>query len=218
MYGIIFDCDGVLVDSEKWSCGAWLPVLQHQGIEAELTDIEAFLGQSDAAVLQHFSRETGRTLPSELIAEKEQQYYELAQGRLQSFVGLDEALAALEQRKISVAVASSGRPQKIQFSLQQTGLYERFPIICSSVEVQHGKPAPDLFLLAAQRLGLPPERCVVIEDSHFGIEAARAADMQALGFTSSHDSATLKRAGAHRTFSHYDQLLDLFGEVFPVFL
>ena len=97
MYGIIFDCDGVLVDSEKWSCGAWLPVLQRQGIDADLADIEAFLGQSDSAVLKHFSHKTGRTLPSELIAEKERQYYELAQGRLQSFAGLEDALTALEK-------------------------------------------------------------------------------------------------------------------------
>lgn len=218
MYGVIFDCDGVLVDSEPWSCGAWLPVLKKRGINAELADIEAFLGQSDGAVLAHYARATGRALPDALIAEKEEAYFDLARGALQTFPGLIELLDALAQSGVPVAVASSGRPHKIRFSLEQVGLYERFATVCSASEVALGKPAPDLFIYAATRLGIAEERCIVIEDSQAGIQAARAAGMYAIGFCSSLPSERLLEAGAHRTFSRYDQLLSLLEEAAETFL
>jgi HAD superfamily hydrolase (TIGR01509 family) len=218
MYGILFDCDGVLVDSEKWSCGAWLPVLAKRGIEAQLSDIEAFIGQSDNAVLDHFSQLTGLALSQDLVAEKEAEYFAQARGRLQTFAGIENALRKLAQAGIALAVASSGRPHKIRFSLEQVDLIDYFPILCSAVEVRRGKPAPDLFLLAAERLSIAPEKCIVVEDSIFGIQAARTAGMHALGFSSSHQAATLLKAGAHCVFSHYDQLLGALEKKTSTFL
>jgi HAD superfamily hydrolase (TIGR01509 family) len=212
MYSILFDCDGVLVDSEKWSCGAWLPVLARRGIHAQLADIEAFIGQSDTAVLNHFSQQTGLDLSGDLVAEKETEYFDLARGRLETFAGIETALRTLMHCGASLAVASSGRPHKISFSLGEVGLLSYFPIICSAVEVQLGKPAPDLFLFTAERLGITPDHCIVVEDSVFGIQAARAAGMHTLGFSSSHSEEKLLAAGAHRVFSHYDQLILLLKE------
>ncbi len=218
MYGILFDCDGVLVDSENLSCGAWLPVLAKRGIHSQLADIEAFIGQSDSAVLKHFSQLTGLALSHDLVAEKENEYFAQARGLLQTFAGIETALQTLAHSAVPLAVASSGRPHKIRFSLEQVDLLHYFPTLCSAVEVQRGKPAPDLFLLAAERVHLPPDRCIVVEDSIFGIQAARAAGMHALGFSSSHSAATLLEAGAHCVFSHYDQFLAVLAKKTSTFL
>lgn len=208
--GVIFDCDGVLVDSEKISCGAWLPLLEQYGIQTDLAEIETFIGRSDRALLEYFAAKSGRPLPaSELMPRREQLYFEAAQGRLRGFAGLPQAVDALTAHGLSLAVASSGSPPKIRFNLQQVGLADRFGPVCSAVEVPRGKPAPDLFLLAAERLGLEPAACAVIEDAVPGVQGAVAAGMRAYGFTSSHDAAVLKAAGADATFASYDQLPDL---------
>jgi len=203
MDACIFDCDGVLVDSEKLSCGAWLPVLARRGIQAELADIEVFIGKSDAAVLEHFRKASGQPLDGDIIAEREAEFFALARQQLRGFDGLPHVLESLRQSHVQLAVASSGSPRKIRFSLELTGLDRYFPIVCSAAQVERGKPAPDLFLHAATLVGCEPDRCVVVEDSVPGLVGARAAGMRALGFTSSHPAPTLAAAGAQATFESY---------------
>lgn len=213
---VIFDCDGVLVDSEKWSCGAWLPVLARRGIKTNLEEIETFIGRSDAALLRHFAE---RGAPSweeeEILAEREAAYFAAAQGNLRPFPGLRRQIEILKRAGVGLAVASSGTPSKIAFNLEQAGLADLFSIICSAVEVSAGKPAPDLFLLAAGRLQAPPSACCVIEDSVPGLQGAVAGGMVALGFTSSHPADTLKKAGAHSVFSAFDELGGLLQRCTP---
>ena len=209
MISVIFDCDGVLVDSEKLSCGAWLPVLHRRGIKADLADIEGFIGRSEHAVLDHFQEKIGKALGGDPITEKEEEYYRTAPDSHERYPGLMEVLQLLRDKGTPVAVASSGRPDKIRFSLERTGLTPFFPIICSATEVRRGKPYPDLFLLASDRLAIPPSDCWVVEDSIPGIQAAVAAGMPSIGFTSSHDAAALLKAGAQRTFEHYLELPEL---------
>lgn len=211
---MIFDCDGVLVDSEKWSCSAWLPVLARRGIRAELSEIEAFIGKSDQAVIDHFQEKNGIEFSAEIIAERQQEYFELARGRLESFSGLKDLLDELQCRNVPVAVASSGKHEKVRFSLAQVELDGFFQIICSSTEVERGKPAPDLFLLTADRLGVEPGDCAVVEDSVFGIRAALDARMLALGFASSHPPPILRQAGADHVFTSYPELLSLLDTLF----
>ena len=218
MKGILFDCDGVLVDSERWSCGAWISVLKRCGIEVDLADIEAFLGRSDAAVLAHYARQTGRPLSNDLIAEKESAYFDLARGTLKTFPGLVSLLNQLSNQNVPMAVASSGRPHKIRFSLGQVGLLDHFDIICSTSEVKRGKPAPDLFLHAAEKLSVPPHECIVIEDSQAGIQAAKAAGMCAIGFCSSLSQEQLIAAGAEQVFSHYGALASALERKSHIFL
>lgn len=206
---VVWDCDGVLVDSEKLSCSAWLPVLARRGIRAELADIEAFIGRSDGAVLDHYRQVTGQALDGDIVDEREEEYYRLARGTLRSFPGLAALLDRLRGRGLAMAVASSGRPAKIRFSLAETGLDRFFTVLCSATEVARGKPAPDLFLRAAERLGVAPETCDVIEDSVPGIEAASRAGMRPVGFTSSHGADVLVRAGAALTFGDYGLLEEL---------
>ena len=209
MVSVIFDCDGVLVDSEKLSCGAWLPVLRRRGIEVELADIEVFIGRSEQDVLDHFQEKAGATLGGDPISEKEEEYFRSARGTLERFPGLRAVLQLLREEGTPVAVASSGRPDKIRFSLEQVELTPFFPIICSATEVVRGKPHPDLFLLAAERLATPASACWVIEDSVPGIQAALAAGMPTIGFTSSYDAPVLLKAGAQHIFDHYRELPEL---------
>lgn len=213
MDNLIFDCDGVLVDSEHLSCGAWIPVLAHYGIETDLAEIATMIGKSDRAVLDYFTRKTGSEFPPAILAERQQEYFRQAEQDLDTFPGLRQVLTTLDQRGIPRAVASSGHPDKIRFSLARVGIAAHFDILCSAIEVAAGKPAPDLFLLAAARLGADPATCAVIEDSVFGIEAARRAGMTAIGFTSSHPAAMLREAGAQQVFATYDEFLDLFAVV-----
>ncbi len=207
MYAVIFDVDGVLVDSEGMSCGAWLPVLRRRGIAVRLADIEGFIGQSDGAVLDYFRERHPEIDPGDgLIDEKEQEFFAAARGRLRSFPGLKRVLRRLEAGAVPMAVASSGRHRKIRFSLRTAGLEGFFDVVCSASDVARGKPAPDLFLHAAGLLRAEPGNCSVVEDSVPGIAAAKAAGMKALGFTSSHPAAVLLDAGADAVFSHYDEL------------
>ncbi|MBT5057882.1 MAG: HAD family phosphatase [Gemmatimonadetes bacterium] len=209
---VIWDCDGVLVDSEKLSCSAWLPVLRRRGIEVELADIEVFIGRSDPAVLEHY-RHQGHPLTDDILLEREQEYYAAAEDTLGSFDGLQQVLADLHAAQTPIAVASSGGPERIRFSIEKVGIAHYFEVICSAAEVANGKPAPDLFLLAAQRLGIPPADCLVIEDSVPGVEAAVAAGMRPIGFTSSHAAQVLESAGAHTTFSAYAELPQILKSV-----
>lgn len=203
---LLLDCDGVLVDSEDLSCGAWIPVLARYGIQTDLAEIRTFLGKSTAAVLEHFRRSNGRPLPDSLGEEKEAEYYRLADRQLQCFPGAPEVLERLARSGWRLAVASSGTQEKIRFSLEHTGLLPLFESISSAAEVTHGKPAPDLFLLAAQRLGLPAQACVVVEDSLFGIEAALGAGMAVVGFASSFPPQALCEAGAAQVVHSYREL------------
>ncbi len=206
---VIFDCDGVLVDSEVLSCGAWLPVLARRGVRAKLSDIQAFIGKSDRAVLAHFEEQEGRPLGSETIAEREREYFHSAAPALASFPGTRAALEELRRRGMAMAVASSGSPKKIDFNLRHAGLDDLLPIRCSTLEVAHGKPAPDVFLLAAARLGAQPPRTIVVEDSLPGLEAARQAGMLGIGFCSSHSGPELVEAGAVALFDDFGDLLQI---------
>jgi beta-phosphoglucomutase-like phosphatase (HAD superfamily) len=95
MLAVLFDCDGVLVDSETLSCSAWLPVMARRGVYVELSEIERFVGRSDRAVLEHFRRTTGLDLGAKVIAEREQEYFDLPRGRLRSFPGVRGVGSAL---------------------------------------------------------------------------------------------------------------------------
>jgi HAD superfamily hydrolase (TIGR01509 family) len=150
----------------------------YQISEADL--LARFCGMSDAAMLSIVEREWGRELPGfyrQRVAELMAREYPLF---LQPVVGIHQALAAL---KLPVCVASSGTPGQIRLGLETEGLFDRFaPNLFSATMVARGKPAPDIFLYAAQRMGRDPERCLVIEDSPVGIDAAVAARMAAIGF------------------------------------
>ena len=178
---VIFDCDGVLVDTERIAVKIDVVVLGKLGwplTEAEV--IERFMGRSDEEMTREIEAYLGRRLPASWEEPFRHLYREAFAAELEPVSGIVEALDAIA---IPTCVASSGTHDKIRFTLGLTGLYERFAgRIFSVSEVARGKPAPDLFLHAARRMGVAPAGCAVVEDSPYGVEAARAAGMRAFGY------------------------------------
>ena len=181
---MIFDCDGVLVDSEHLSCTALSESLSELGIELTVEETMAeFMGRSRMHMLERTAELHGAPVPDGWPEAYDARRDAALHRELEAVPGIEEALDAVEAAGHATCVASSGDHGKMRLTLGKTGLYDRFDgRIFSATEVSRGKPAPDLFLHAAQRLGFSPEECVVIEDSPAGVEAARAAGMRVLGY------------------------------------
>jgi HAD superfamily hydrolase (TIGR01509 family) len=207
---IIFDCDGVLVDSEVLSVREEVAFLREQGFDITVQDIvDRYMGISVAAMLADLEARFGRRLPKNLAETLRQRIAMVFEGELTVMPGVPALLETLPGK---ICVASSSAPQRLRQSLSLTGLLARFePHIFSATQVARGKPAPDLFLFAAERMGVSPDRCLVIEDSIAGVTATRAAGMTALGFCGGSHCAPghkdrLRGAGASHVFDHMDQV------------
>jgi HAD superfamily hydrolase (TIGR01509 family) len=207
---VIFDCDGVLVDSELISCRAHSETLTRHGYPITADQVlERFLGVSDREARAAIEAEIGRKLPDDFEAQVKHATLQFYAGDLRAISHVGEAIAAIDLAK---CVASSGTPEKIRHGLTCAALYDVLaPNIFSATQVKRGKPAPDLFLFAAEQMRASPARCVVIEDSVPGITGALAAGMSVLGFHGgSHcqpgHAGKLRAAGAHRTFDDMRQL------------
>lgn len=178
---VIFDCDGVLIDSERLSVKVDVELLRELGwplTEAEV--IERFVGRSDADTQAAIEAHLGRELPAGWNERVGSLYRDVF---AESLAPVDGVVEALDRITIPSCVASSGTHEYLRYTLGLTGLYERFSGRIFSVEdVSRGKPAPDLFLHAAERSGAEPGGCVVVEDSRSGVVAARAAGMRVLAF------------------------------------
>jgi HAD superfamily hydrolase (TIGR01509 family) len=214
---VIFDCDGVLVDSEVISCRAHAETLTRHGYEISADQVlTRFLGRSMRQSILEVEAELGRRLPDDFHTQVYAEIFRSFAASLQATPHIAAALAAIT---LPVCVASSGPPEKISASLNRVGLYDRFaPHVYSAVQVRNGKPAPDLFLFAAAEMKTAPARCLVIEDSVAGIAGALAAGMTVLGFHGgSHCrpsyADTLRAAGAATTFDDMRQLPGLIAEI-----
>ncbi|KWV57550.1 hydrolase [Bradyrhizobium macuxiense] len=214
---VIFDCDGVLVDSEVISCRAHADTLTRHGYPITPDGVlKRFLGVSDREARQIVETEIGRKLPDSFEAEVKQATLSFYADDLSAIAHVGDAIAALDLPK---CVASSGTPEKIRHGLTCAGLYHQLtPHIFSATQVKHGKPAPDIFLFAAEQMGARPEHCIVIEDSVHGVTGARAAGMTVLGFhggshcTAEHEDM-LRRAGAAATFADMRELPGLMNRI-----
>jgi HAD superfamily hydrolase (TIGR01509 family) len=199
---IIFDCDGVLVDSET---------LENEIMAQCLTDIglpmtgpqarKRFIGLSMKAVMDEVEAQLGRALPTEWLSKFHTRSHARLTTEVVAIEGVIEAIDALEAMGFETAVASSGEHEKMAITLGRTGLYERFAgRIFSAQDVAHGKPAPDVYLLAAATLGYAPETCFAVEDSPNGARAAVAAGMTTFGYGAQIDPALLEAVGVHAIF------------------
>lgn len=178
---VIFDCDGVLVDSEPIALRVNVESFAEYGhtVTEELI-IHEFLGKSNDAILEIASTWIGAERALEWNTKFRRLYYDTLAEQVEAVDGIVEALDRID---IPMCVASSGTKEKMKITLGRTGLYERFEgRIFSATEVAHGKPEPDLFLHAAFQLGVRPRACAVVEDSQYGVRAARAAGMRAFGY------------------------------------
>ena len=178
---VVFDCDGVLVDSEPLSIEVDRQMLSELGWELTLDEIiERFVGRSHEHFLQQVTDHLGHPPPPGWDEASTPRYRAAYAHGLQPVPGIVEAL---DRITLPSCVASSGTHDKMDFTLGLTGLLDRFEgRLFSATEVRHGKPAPDLFLHAAKAMGWEPSSCVVVEDSPYGVDAALAAGMRAIAY------------------------------------
>ncbi|MEY9993319.1 HAD superfamily hydrolase (TIGR01509 family) [Streptomyces sp. V4I8] len=209
---VIFDNDGVLVDSEPISnrlLAAYLTELGHPTSYEE--SIRDYMGSAMHRVHEVVSERTGRRLPEDFDDVFHARVFAAFERELKAVTGVADVLEELAGDQVPYCVASSGSHERIRVGHRATGL-ERFfddGRVFSSEDVGRGKPAPDLFLYAAERMGVVPERCVVVEDSPLGVQAAVAAGMDVYGFTAMTPAGKL--AGASRLFAGMGELVDLLG-------
>ncbi|WP_332719531.1 HAD family hydrolase [Pelagibacterium mangrovi] len=179
---VIFDCDGVLVDSEPIAIDVLIETVAARGVtigrDAAYRD---FLGRTLKTVSAALWTDYGVVMDEAALADMRHRLYARYEGALKPMPGVIDMLGRLDS---PACVASSSVYERIEVSLKRTGLYERFfPHIYSAAMVPRGKPAPDLFLHAAREMGVQPGRCLVIEDSPAGVAAAKAAGMAVIAFT-----------------------------------
>jgi HAD superfamily hydrolase (TIGR01509 family) len=207
---LIFDCDGVLVDSEPLSMQVDWEMLQEQGLNFTKQEIASrFIGFTMAALIASIEAEFRIKLPADFSIEKDRRLLDLYERSLQPVDGIDKLLKNLD---FSKSVGSNSPRGRVEAALRITGLAEYFgDRIVTFEDVKHGKPAPDIYLEAAARAGVSPSHCLVIEDSVAGVTAAAAAGCEVLGFTGTahaperHQEA-LRMAGAMAIF---DRMTDL---------
>ncbi|MAO25727.1 HAD family phosphatase [Roseovarius sp.] len=195
---VIFDCDGVLLDSEIIACRADAEAYTCLGYEITTEEISRrFAGMPDEAVDAALAAELGAPLPAHFRTEIKKSVIEKYRSDLQPINGAKSLLSSL---KTAYCIASSASPAKLALGLIETEMFELvYPNIFSTKLVDKGKPHPDIFLYAAKKMGALPSRCIVIEDSVAGVTAAKSAGMTCIGFT----------GGSHCVEGHSHRLIEV---------
>lgn len=198
---VIFDCDGVLVDSEIIVCGAEAEALSAIGFEISRERVvERFAGMPSEAMYKIIEAELGHALPADFEARMKRRTVEMYRTELRAIDGAHEVLTRMKTRK---CVASSSDPSKLALGLIETDLFDLlYPDIYSTALVARGKPHPDLFEYSARTAGADPSDCLVVEDSVAGVTAARSAGMKSIGFV----------GGSHCPPGHADRLVEAGAE------
>jgi HAD superfamily hydrolase (TIGR01509 family) len=195
---IVWDCDGVLVDSERINNEVFAALVSRAGVPTTPAEsVARYMGRSTAECVADVGERLGRPIGFDLAAEYHRTVRDRHRADLVTVPGARDLLDRLRERGTPVCVASSGTPEEIAHRLELTGLTGYFgDRVYSASMVARGKPAPDLFLYAAARLGVDPADCVLIEDSPYGVRGGRAAGMSVVGFAALVDAAALREAGA----------------------
>jgi len=206
--GLIFDCDGVLVDSEPFSCGTWNVIFEEQYNIDIGTNYNAILGKKLLDTAQYYSKKYNLPVDNETLKKlaqlKEDTYYRIAEGKLHPISGVNRIIQEAKDLNLKIAVASSGSINKINFNLSQAGLNKKFLNIVSADDVKHAKPAPDIFLEAMNRLEIEPKKCIIIEDSISGIKAAKSSGAFTIGISTTFPPKKLNEA---------DLIIEDYGEL-----
>jgi len=216
---VIFDCDGVLVDSEIIAAEVFATHLSKLATNVTPQEcFDRFKGQSMKTCMAQIVEMIGRPIPGSFLKAMQRETFKRFQTDLKIVEGIVSALDDLEEAGFNTCVASSGSYEKMDVTLGKTGLLERFSgRIYSAVDVKRGKPAPDVFLYAAEQEGYDVERCVVIEDSRPGVAAGLSAGMRVLHFLADQPEievgVPVEASGATAGFNHMNQLPALLGRL-----
>jgi len=206
---VIFDCDGVLVDSEAISNRVLAEMLSAEGLPTTLVQSRrAYQGMLLADIRSRAEEKLGHALPEDWLIRYERERDAAFCRELAPVTGAIETVQRVTAAGLGVCVASQGKLSKIALSLSLTGLDRLFPQTArfSAYSVANGKPAPDVFLHAAASMGIAPARCVVVEDTPSGVTAAVSAQMRAVGYAADSDEQALRDAGAAEILHSLDQL------------
>ncbi len=203
---ILFDLDGLMVDSEPHSLASWTAVLAERGVTLDRLTIDSILGlRIDATARTLIDKyHLSDTVQSLSDAKTEYQIAHLA-GKVQPMPGLIELLDEIDRRGLKKAVASSGICRYVEAVLRANGLLDRFTVVITGDQVAHGKPAPDVFLAAAEALNVEPQYCLVLEDAPAGVQAAKAAGMTCIAVPD-HSVAQLDLSQADRVVASLDDV------------
>jgi HAD superfamily hydrolase (TIGR01509 family) len=210
---VIFDCDGVLVDSEPISNAVLARALNREGLETTAEQSRRdHQGLLLADIVARAEAKLGRSLPEDWTERFERDRAEVFHRELQPIPGAAQAVERATAAGLAVCVASQGKLEKTRLSLELSGLRRLFPegALFSAYDVPRGKPYPDLFLHAAAKMGMSSSQSVVVEDTPSGVEAAVAAEMRVLGYGADSDEAALRAAGAE-VFGSLNELPALLG-------
>jgi HAD superfamily hydrolase (TIGR01509 family) len=207
---VVFDCDGVLVDSEHLANRVLAELLTELGLPTTTEQsIATYMGLSMASAVERIEASLGRAVPSDFAERYRSATFAAFERELTIVEGVVEVIEGLRWPS---CVATSGDPDRVRRTLTLTGLHHHFDgRIFSAVEVPRGKPFPDLFLHAAATMGVDPAGCVVVEDSPLGVAAAKAAGMKVLGYAAM--TPVVKLAGADATFDQMTALPALLAGV-----
>ena len=193
---VLFDMDGVLLDSERYIRQAGIEMFKEKGYQVAPEDFLPFTGMGENKYLGGVAAKNN--IPFELDRDKARTYEiyaELVEGRLEPLDGVLGFIEQCSRRGLKMAVASSADPIKIEINLAEIGIPVRtFQAIISGLDITHKKPSPDIFLKAAERIGVPPANCLVIEDAISGVEAGKAAGAKVLALTTSFSKEELSQA------------------------
>lgn len=205
--GVIFDMDGVLVDSAEAHLESWVVLGRNHGFDIPREVFHDSFGQSGRDIIRLIF---GEALDAEgirdRVAEKEAIYRDLIRGRAPLMEGVRDVVQDLHEAGYRLAVGTSGPPENVDLILEEADIAAYFMATVNGFDVERGKPAPDIFLKAADRLGLAAGRCVVVEDAPVGIEASVAAGCPAVGLAGMHAREALLESGATRVV---ERLVDL---------
>lgn len=202
----VFDMDGTLVDNMRFHAQAWLEMAEQLGVHGVTVERfeQHYAGKKNEEI---FPDLLGRALPDDelraLAAQKESRYRELATSSLAPMPGLLAFLDALKAKGIPTAIATAAPPENRTLVIERCQLAGRFDLVVGAEDVKHGKPAPDIFLKAAARLGVDPDACVAFEDAKNGVLSASAAGMAVVGVVTTTSAATLLAAGCFCTLTDY---------------
>ncbi|MEO7521384.1 MAG: HAD family hydrolase [Gemmatimonas sp.] len=213
-YGlVIFDCDGVLVDSERIANREFAALLREIGLDFTMPQMfETFVGNSMPRCLEIIAERLGYAPPDDLLDRYAARVASVLPAELTAVPGAIALLDALDDAGVPYCVASNGEHPLMRVKLHSAGLLQRFEgRRFSSADVARPKPAQDLFLFAAQSMRVAADRCVVVEDSPFGIAGARAAGMQVFGYADVIPEDRLLAAGATSVVRHLDELAPMLG-------
>lgn len=185
--GILFDMDGVLVDSEKYICEAAILMFRSKGLEVNPKDFIPFVGKGENMYIGGVAEKYNFQIDiDDVKAQTYNIYSDLVEGKLKPLPGVFNFIERAKKKNLRLAVATSADEVKMNVNLRNIGLSaDTFNVTVNGLEVERKKPFPDIFILAAKKLGLKPEECLVVEDAVSGVEASKSAGCKCLGLTTS---------------------------------